>query len=248
MRSIVLSLLALLPASLLIACGPSEAELKSAQNLDQAVRQLNTVCDDFIQGISNEGQLTRVDMSDYYSGYVERIQTINQDLAGKTLVDDYRNFRARFDSVSRESNQLIQAREEYISKVVDMANALEEFSDKVSRAEESEYNTFEYLSEAYVKEREFKKSEGELDSLKSRLRSRGEAVEELVSRYNQSITERATQDSVRHCTEIDSLPDFVGETQVLMETFTFDYGRYDSVMEEVRQNAGNQQKTSGSGS
>ena len=157
MRSIALPLLAFLPASLLIACGPSEAELKSAQNLDQAVRQLNTVCDDFIQGISNEGQLTRVDMSDYYSGYVERIQTINQDLAGKTLVDDYRNFRARFDSVSRESNRLIQAREEYISKVVDMANALEEFSDKVSRAEESEYNTFEYLSEAYVKEREFKR-------------------------------------------------------------------------------------------
>jgi hypothetical protein len=240
MRSIALPLLAFLPASLLIACGPSEAELKSARNLDQAVRQLNTVCEDFIQGISNEGQLTRVNMSDYYSGYPERIQTINQDLAGKTLVDDYRNFRARFDSVSRETNRLIQAHEEYISEVVDMLNALEEFSEKVSRAEESEYNTFEYLSEAYVKEREFKRSEGELDSLKSRLRSRGEAVEELVGRYNQSITEKATQDSVRHCTEIDSLPDFVGETQVLMETFTFDYGRYNSAMEEVRQNVSNQ--------
>jgi hypothetical protein len=65
-------------------------------------------------------------------------------------------------------------------------------------------------------------------------------VEELVGRYNQSITEKATQDSVRHCTEIDSLPDFVGETQVLMETFTFDYGRYNSAMEEVRQNVSNQ--------
>ena len=93
---------------LLAACGPSEEEIDSARNLDQATRQLTSVCEDFIQGISDEGQLSRIDMNDYYGGYVDRVQTIEQDLAGKTLVNQYRERRATFDSVSTQTTELIR--------------------------------------------------------------------------------------------------------------------------------------------
>jgi len=95
---------------LLAACGPSQEEIDSARNLDQAARQLTSVCEDFIQGISDEGQLSRMEMGDYYGDYVDRIQSIKQDLAGKTLVTTYRNRRTTLDSVSTQATELIRLR------------------------------------------------------------------------------------------------------------------------------------------
>lgn len=223
---------------LLAACGPSEEEIDSARNLDQATRQLTSVCENFIQGISDEGQLSRIDMNDYYSGYVDRSQTIEQELAGKTLVDEYRDRRATFDSVSTQTIELIRLRKQYISDLLDLTDVVEDFRENISRAEESRLGSgYEYLTEAYLKEREFNRGKDDLDSLKSNLKETAERLNSIVGNYNRSVGrgDLVTRDSIRHCTNIDSLPQFAGEARVMLEVVEFDYGPYDEVIEEAKE-------------
>lgn len=226
---------------LLTACGPSQEEIDSGRNLDQAVRQLNSVCKDFSQGISDEGQLSRIEMGDYYGKYVNRIQKINQDLAGKTLVGDYRNHRAVFDSVSTQASSSIRLRKRYISDLLDLSDLAEDFRENVSRAEESDYNTRQYLAEAYLKERKFNRKEDDVDSLRSDFENESAVLDTLIEKYNSGVGrgDLVTRDSIRHCTAIDSLPDFARQARVMLKVVQFDYGTYDDIIERVKRNREN---------
>lgn len=64
---------------------------------------------------------------------------------------------------------------------------------------------------------------------------------EDVGRYGRAIGrvrvgrgDLVTRDSIRHCTNIDSLPQFAGEARVMLEVVEFDYGPYDEVIEEAK--------------
>ena len=234
----------LLPVALLllVACGPSQEEIDSGRSMDQAVRQLTSVCQDFVQGISGEGELSRVEMNDYYSGYVNRIQTIKQDLAGQTLVGAYRDRRATFDSVSTQTIKLIRLRKRYISDAVELSDIVEDFRENVSRAEESRFeNTYDYLTKAYLKEREFNQEESDLDSLKSNFGEVAERLRGTIEKYNSSVGrgDLVTRDSIRYCTTVDSLPAFVGEARAMLEVVEFDYGEFEDIIEEAKKESGN---------
>lgn len=197
-RSISVVLLALgLGVTLLVGCGPTEEEENSASLLDANVRQINALCEDISMRASNEGQMTRSELSEYIDEYKDEIRDVRLELVAADIVDDYNDSKSILENLMNDYVELLDLRERYYTEVLDAGSAYSSYLEGLRDAGE-EYDTSMLLL-ALEDAEDFIKSREEVEELDEEYYSLAEAHVRRTDDYNDSMQGKILSDSAKTC-------------------------------------------------
>jgi len=101
-------LLLLATCTLFTACGPSEAEKKSARQLDAVARQLDAACRNWQSGRVLE--LNQIDYRRFFDEHFDRIGEVRTELAKAETVERHERARLYLDSLVATARELVESR------------------------------------------------------------------------------------------------------------------------------------------
>lgn len=199
----------ILIAFLFVSC-ESEENKNSRLTVDKYARKLNSVVNNIVDSRQEEGNQSKLTMSNFYQRYTSRIEDFSNDLNFEDITPKYVGYREDMLSIATNLNLYLNVRREAILSMVNTSSnyrdAIEseaEYNEYLEKMKSSRYSSDYYremavnrLTDSYESALEFISYKASYQGSLYYMDSICAVIDSISIRYNSTIFENKLLDTI----------------------------------------------------
>lgn len=196
----------------------SEANKESRLGLDTTARKINLLNKQLVDSKTEEGKQSKLTMSDFYSGYSDKLNDAEESLAMLAITEQYTPAERDMALMMDLIRNYLNTRRELITNVTEASNSYSTYYNQKSKADEyrRDYENSGYRYDFYH-DYSMKASVNSINAMLKFIKAKyasmeyadslftiNDSLHSLIDIYNLKVSESKLSDSIKYINLVDS--------------------------------------------